>query len=201
MLARRALGEFYNFSSSPRRLFLCYTKTTMELPGKKILMVVAPKNFRDEEFSEPKEIFEKAGAEVIIASKDVSQATGMFGATAAVDRNLSQVEASDYDAIVFVGGSGAQVYFDAPEAHRLANDAFEQDKVVGAICITPSILANAGILQGKSATAFSSEQENLESKRAIYTGGPVTVDGKIVTASGPEAATAFGQKIIAALKE
>ncbi len=164
-------------------------------------MVVAPTNFRDEEFLQPKEIFEKAGAEVIFASKDVSQAVGTFGAVVDVDRNLSQVVAGDYDAIIFVGGSGASVYFTDETALNLAKDAYEQDKVVGAICIAPSILANAGILQGKNATAFSSEQANLEGKGATFIGKPVTVDGKIVTGSGPEAANEFGQKIVEVLKE
>lgn len=170
----------------------------MELTGKKILMVVAPKNFRDEEFLEPKKIFEAAGAEVVVASKDVSVASGMFGATASVDRNLSQVKIADYDAVVFVGGAGAQVYFADETALNLAKEAYSQEKVVGAICIAPSILANAGILEGKNATAFSSEQENLENKGVTFTGEPVTVDGKIVTGSGPEAASEFGQKIVEA---
>ena len=35
---------------------------------KKIVFVVAPTNFRDEEYIEPKNIFEAAGIEVITAS-------------------------------------------------------------------------------------------------------------------------------------
>jgi len=176
------------------------TKLKMQNEKLKILMIVAPKDFRDEEYSLPKEIFENAGVEVTVASKDVTQAIGMFGATADVGRNLSQVQAADYDAVVFVGGSGAAIYFDDSTAHKLAKDTYEQNKVVGAICIAPSILANSGILQGKQATAFSSEQENLESRGAIFTGEAVTVDGKIITANGPEAASAFGQKIVEVLE-
>lgn len=168
----------------------------MDLAGKKILMVVAPENFRDEEFNQPKKVFEKAGAQVVVAAKDVSQAKGMLGTEVLIDQKLAEVKVDDYDAVVFVGGSGAAVYFDDQVALSLVKTAFEKGKVIGAICIGPSILANAGILSGKKATAFSSEQDNLQSKGAQFTSEAVTVDGKIVTANGPQSATEFGRKIV-----
>lgn len=171
----------------------------MELSGKKILMVVAPKDFRDEEFAEPKKVLEKNGAVVEVASRGVNEAVGMFGAKATVDKDISQVNVDDYDAIVFVGGSGASIYFNDQTVLSLAKAAFEKGKIISAICIAPSILANAGILLGKKATAFSSEQNNLQDKGAQYTGEEVTVDGKIVTADGPQAATEFGRKLVEAL--
>jgi len=173
----------------------------MPIAGKKILMIVAPTNFRDEEFQRPKAVFEQNQVLVTVAAKGVSEATGMFGARAAVDKDLSEATVADFDAVVFVGGSGASVYFNDPQAQALARDAFSQGKVVGAICIAPSILANAGVLAGKKATCFSSEAGNLQNKGATYTGEPVTVDGKIVTASGPEAAEVFGEKIVELLTQ
>lgn len=171
----------------------------MNLSGKRVLMVIAPENFRDEEFAEPKSVFEGIGMEVVVASRGVAEALGSLGAKVAVDKDISEVAAGDFDAVVFVGGAGAVVYFGAPEAHKLAREAFEQGKVLGAICIAPSILANAGVLEGKRATVFASEAGNLREKGAVYTGGPVTVDGKIVTANGPAAACEFGQAIVGVL--
>jgi len=170
-------------------------KTKME----KVLMVVAPNNFRDEEYQKPKAVLENAGYQIVTASKGVQTAKGMLGATAMVNQDLDQVKVADYTAIVFVGGTGASVYFNDQTVLKLAREAVEQGKVVGAICIAPSILANAGILQGKNATCFSSEAENLRAKGANYTGQSVTVDGNIVTANGPGAAQDFGQKILGLL--
>ena len=163
---------------------------------KKILMVIAQTNFRDEEFLGPKEVFEKNGFQVTVASKGVSEALGVLGARVKVDLDVSQVKVADYDGLVFVGGPGASVYFNDQAALSLAKAAVGQEKVVGAICIAPSILANAGVLTAKKATAFSSEEENLREKEAEYTGEAVTVDGKIVTANGPGAAREFGEKIV-----
>lgn len=165
----------------------------------KVLMVVAPKNFRDEELFSPKKVLEEKGIEVEIASKGVREALGMLGGKTAVGKDIIEVKVEDYQGIVFVGGAGASVYFDDKTAQSLAKEAFQKGKVVGAICIAPSILANSGILEGKKATSFPSEEENLKSKGAIYTGEGVTVEGRIITAQGPSYARDFGEALAKAL--
>lgn len=163
---------------------------------KKILIIVAPEDYRDEELDLPREIFLQKGYDITIASKDTQTARGTSGGTTPVDVNVSQVKVNDYDAIVFVGGPGAEAYFSDAKAHSIAQESTKSGKVLAAICIAPSILANAGVLSGKSATAFPSEEDNLKEKGAKYTSEAVTVDGKIVTASGPGAASDFGKKIV-----
>lgn len=171
------------------------------MAGKKIVMIIAPKNFRDEELLQPKEILEKAGAKITIASKGVKSATGMFGTKVNVDIDISEVKLAEYDAIIFVGGTGSSIYFNDSTAHSIAKEAIAKGKVLGAICIAPSTLANAGVLKGKRATAWPSEADNLRAKGAEYTGEAVTVDGRIITAKGPEAARKFGEAIAKALKQ
>ncbi len=166
---------------------------------KKVLMLVAPQDFRDEELFEPKAILEKAGVEIIIASKEVIEAQGSLGGEIKVDKDLKDIKIDDYQAIIFVGGPGSSIYFNDPEALDLAKQAYKKEKIVAAICIAPSILANSGILQGKKATAFSSESENLKSKGAYFTGENITLDGKIITACGPQAASSFGKEILKSL--
>jgi len=170
-------------------------KLKMKNQKLKILMVVAPKNFRDEELFAPKKVLAERGIGIEIASKGVTEAEGMLGGKTSVDKDLSEVRVDDYDGLIFVGGSGASIYFNDPQALSLAKQAYEEEKIVGAICIAPSILANSGILQGKKATSFSSEAENLKSRGADYTGEGVTVDGEIITAQGPDFASQFGEKI------
>jgi protease I len=173
----------------------------MSLLGTKALFVLAPKNFRDEEYQEPRKILEEYGAKIEVAAKGVKIAEGVMGVKIAVDKELSEVQVENYQAIIFVGGPGSSIYFDDTVALNLAKKAVEEGKIVGAICIAPSILGNSGVLAGKRATAFSSEAGTLRAKGADYTGALVEVDGKIVTASGPEAAREFGQKIAEKLRE
>ncbi len=74
-------------------------------------------------------------------------------------------------------------------------------KVLGAICLAPVTLANAGLLKNINATAFSSALNTLIKKGANCTGKDVEKDGLIVTASGPSAAKEFGVVLMEALKE
>jgi protease I len=112
---------------------------------------------------------------------------------------IHDVQVKDYDAVVFIGGFGCTEYFDNPIAHKIARQALEQGKILAAIELAPTILANAGLLNGKKATA--SRSYILKQRGAIYTGEHVERDGNIITGSGPNAATEFGEAIVSALTE
>lgn len=165
----------------------------------KFLMVIAPENFRDEELEEPKNVLEQAGIDVTIASR-TDKAKGMLGKEVEVDKDLSDVNSDDYDGVVFVGGTGTAKYFNDPEVLDLARAFYENDKVIGAICIAPSILANAGLLENKKATCFPSERENLLEKKCEFVEKGVVADGLIVTSAGPKYAKDFGEKILELMK-
>ncbi|MBS3118776.1 DJ-1/PfpI family protein [Candidatus Woesearchaeota archaeon] len=112
-----------------------------------------------------------------------------------VDIDLSKADSKNFDGIIFVGGPGAEIYFEDKKCHELARKFYKENKVVAAICIAPSILANTGLLEGKRATAFPSQEGHLVMKRAKFKQTEVVVDGKIVTANGPKASRQFGEEI------
>jgi len=159
-------------------------------------MIIAQKEFRDEEYFVPKRILEDAGVKVVTASINAGSALGKLGGEAQVDISINSADIDDYHGIVFIGGGGAEVYFENETAHALAREARDEGKIVAAICIAPSILANAGILIGKHATAYQSQKKNLEDKGALWTGIDLEVDGRIITANGPDAAKKFGEVIL-----
>jgi len=166
---------------------------------KKVVMVIAQDGFRDEELLQPKEILERNGIEVKVASSSLAQAKGMLGAKVKPDILVSDINIRDFAAVVFVGGAGASQYWDDPVAQKLAEDALNANRIVAAICIAPVTLAKAGILKGKRATVWSSEAEQLKAAGANYTGRAVEKDGDIITGSGPTAAREFAEEIVRAL--
>lgn len=179
-------------------------EATMEeksLTGKRVVMIIAPQNFRDEELFEPKQILTEKGAEVKVASASLEMAGGMLGAEIQPDMLTSDIEPDQWDAIILIGGTGASRYWEDSSIHSMLNEAVKQNKIVGAICIAPVTLANAGILSGKRATVFISERQRLADKGADCTLKDVQRDGNIITASGPPAAKAFGDAIAKALAE
>lgn len=166
----------------------------------RVVLVIAPRDFRDEELFVPMEVLSNSGVECTIASKQKGVCVGMLGAEAKASISLSEV-GNDFDGVVFIGGLGAEDFFKDALALGLALKFFDMKKLVGAICIAPRILANAGVLKGKRATSSVSEKEILLSKGANFTGKDVEVDGRVVTASGPSSVKRFGEALLKVLKE
>jgi len=164
-----------------------------------ILMVVASRDFRDEEYSEPRGLFEAAGCTVVTASSVTGPIKGALGSWITVDRALAGCRAVDFDAVVFVGGYGALEYADSNTAHRLCRETLDRRRVLAALCVAPVILARAGVLENRRATCFPDQNDAIESLGAVLTGEAVTVDGRIVTADGPLHAREFAQAVLAAL--
>ena len=176
-----------------------YSQKEVVVKMKKAVMIIAQDGFRDEELLLPKEVLDKNGIEVKIASSSLTQAKGMLGARFKPDLLIQDVNARDYDAIVFIGGAGASQYWDDPLAHKLAQDALNTNRILAAICIAPVTLAKAGVLRGKRATVWASEAGQLKAGGANYTGRNVERDGNVITASGPSAAAEFAQELVKAM--
>lgn len=168
---------------------------------KKALFVIAFKDFRDEEYFQPKEILEKAGFEVFNTSSEKGIAQGTEGGEVNINFSINNVKVSNFDVVVFIGGPGAGRNIDDKRFQQLAVEAIKNDKVLAAICIAPVILAKARVLKNKKATVWSNVLDKsaisiLKEGGAEYVNKSVVIDGKIITADGPRAAKEFAEKII-----
>lgn len=185
------LFSFFSLSSQ-----LC----SQELKSKKVLFIIASSNFRDEELLKPLAILKKEGIKTMVASSSLRKSRGMLGTEITPDILLQQVNVDDYNAIVFVGGTGAKEYWENPVAHRIAKEAYNKGKLLGAICIAPVILAKAKLLKNKKVTGWPSTAPLLKKSGAIYSGKDVQIDSRIITAKGPQASKDFGETILSVLK-
>jgi protease I len=152
------------------------------------VFVVPQESFRDEELFVPRDELEAAGWSCVIASRHAGPCDGMRGGRAMATLALKDVRVTDYDAVVFVGGNGARMLFEDPEAHRIARESVASRRVLAAICIAPGILARAGVLAGRRVTAHPSEAKAIESAGARLESTSVVTDDRIVTGDGPQAA-------------
>jgi protease I len=169
-----------------------------------LLFVIAPTQFNDIELNETRRICQEAGHLVTIASTQAGDAFGMHGHVEPVMQTLQLVESSDYDALIIIGGYGAiESLWDNVMLHDLVHQFDEAQKLLGAICVSPVVLAKAGMLRGKPATVWQMP-ETLEAFREAeisYVGEqPVVEVDRFVTANAPEASTAFGSAIVGYLK-
>lgn len=165
----------------------------------KILMIIAPQNFQEQEYSIPKQIFEDNDYIVVTASKDVDIAISHQGNEVSIDRYILGLRPDEYEAVILVGGVGTLIYQNDEDLKDVLVATDEYEILIGAICIAPTILAYYGILNGKNATVWNGngqQQMILQQFGANYTGRTVEQDKHIITANGPESAQEFALKII-----
>jgi protease I len=165
----------------------------------KVLIIIAPEKFRDEELAEPVAALQKAGIGYEIASTRRGTCTGMLGAKVTATLSLDDIDPKIYDGLIIVGGNGAQAHlWDDDLLPPLVRFFHDKMKLVGAICLAPVILARAGILKGKKATYFEGQVSFREMKAggAVIVNQPVVTDSRIVTANGPGASKAFGDTFV-----
>ncbi len=170
----------------------------MDLTSKKVIMIIAPENFRDEEYFHTRQSLERKGVNVEVASTTKMAISAIDHKEVQVDKLINEID-ENYDAIIFVGGAGARVYFENENALALAKSYYEKGKIIAAICIAPLILGHAGLLHDKKATCWDGHHAELTGFGAHFTGDLVTVDGQIITGNGPKASYEFGETIADAL--
>lgn len=168
--------------------------------GKKILMVIAPKDFRDVEYSAPRDVFLENGFDIKTASIQKVLAKGADGLEVNVDLVVSEAKPENFDAVVFIGGPGMAQITGDESLQLLADNFYKVGKVTAAICVAPEILAYAGLLAGQPATAYSGSKSVLVNAGALWQDDPVVASGKLITGNGPNAARQFGEKVAAFVK-
>jgi protease I len=190
------LAMFTLISGGCARLPAGESKTTS------LLMVIAPNDFREDTTIGPKEILEQKGITVILSSTTLDEATGVGGSKLKPQIKISEAEVKNYDAIVLAGGRGVKEYlWGDQELISLVKEAYQNNMLVAAICFSPVILAQAGILKDKQATVFDDADSisELENNGAIYVNDSLVISGNIITARDPASAEEFATAIWQAL--
>lgn len=167
-----------------------------------LLMVVPPELYHDTEFSDPMLALDSAGIQVTIASTKIGTIKGVIKDSIQATLLLKNVKVTKYDAICIMGGKGTGKYlWENEELKKLIQQFEKKGKLITGICAGAVSLAKAGVLQTKNSTTFPTKGfiEQLKLNGAIYSPSPVVVDGKYITANGPEGAKEFGKAIVKAL--
>jgi protease I len=165
------------------------------------VLVVATDGFEEWELFGPKQILERQGAEVVLASPklDPIQATihDDPGRTIRPDLAVDDVQAGNFDALILPGGvrNPDRLRTNA-KAIRLIQDFAAQGKPVAAICHGPWLLVEADLLRGRTATSWPSIRTDLVNAGAKVVDRPVVVDGNIVTSRKPDDVEEFTQAVI-----
>jgi len=165
----------------------------------RVAFIIAKQGFRDEEYAVPRDRLESAGHSVVTASTATGPATGKLGMEVQVDLALPDLDVHDYVAVVCIGGPGSPQFWDDHLVHDIVREALREGLVVAGICSAAVTLAKAGVLAGRRATVWPGDGEIFAPLVGTYTASECEVDGRCITANGPNAAAAFGASLVAAL--
>ncbi|MFC7227021.1 DJ-1/PfpI family protein [Salinirubellus salinus] len=98
-----------------------------------------------------------------------------------LNATMSEVAPADYDGLVVPGGRAPEYLRTYDEVLETVRHFFEHEKPVAAICHGPQILAAAGVLEGRTGSAYPACRAEVEAAGCSWVDGVVT-DGNLVTA-------------------
>lgn len=158
------------------------------------------KDFNSEEFILTNQTFEKNGFKVFISSDAYSLCQGNNGMKVKADVSIFNIHASNFLAVIFIGGDGVRKYWDNKSYYKIANSFAQSGKVVAAICAAPVILQRAGLLNNKNATCYPPDKKELEKDGTKYLDASVVVEGKIITGQSSINTMEFTNAVIQLVK-
>jgi len=169
----------------------------------KAIFVISQRNFNDKEYSVTRKVLEDNFLEIKVASITREECIGMYGLRVYPEITIREIRVNEYDALVLIGGSGSPKLAYYPEVFNIIREFNKNEKIIAAICLAPVLLAKAGILKGVMVTVFPVDWAiaSLINNGAHYSKRHVIVDGRIITADGPDSAEEFALEIIKKLKE
>ncbi|WP_287104471.1 type 1 glutamine amidotransferase domain-containing protein [Brevundimonas sp.] len=153
------------------------------------------------ELTEPMKALNEAGASVEIVSLKAGDFQGFNhltpGDKVTADKAVAGVDASAYSALMLPGGVANPDQLRANEdAVKFVRAFFDAGKPVAAICHAPWLLIEAGVVEGRTMTAFNSIRTDLRNAGADVVDEPVVVDQGLVTSRNPDDIPAFNAKMI-----
>jgi protease I len=175
------------------------------IPNARVL-IVATDGFEEWELFGPRQILQKRGAEVVLASLKLDPIQGTVhddpGKTIRPDMTVDDARADDFDGLILPGGVRN------PDQLRMHGNVIalirmfaEQGKPVAAICHGPWLLAEADLVRGRTVTSWPSIRTDLRNAGANVVDEPSVTDGPIVTSRNPDDVEAFTNAVIDLIEE
>ena len=164
-------------------------------PSMKIACVLS-EGYEDSEFRIPFDRLEAAGHEVTVIGAEKGETLKGKAGKESVDADaaIDEVKAASFDALLIPGGhSPDQLRADVRFVEF--TKAFSA-KPIFAVCHGPQLLITAGMVEGRTMTAWQTIQLDLKNAGATVVDKEVCVDGNLVTSRKPQDLEAFARESI-----
>ncbi|MDH4285425.1 MAG: DJ-1/PfpI family protein [Gallionellaceae bacterium] len=141
------------------------------------------------------DILRRANIEVVTAGLDTHPVRTAHGMTLLPDTTLDAALSHDYDMVVLPGGQPGTDNLRADARIRdLLKRMAQNGKYTAAICAAPSVLAAAGLLDGRNATCYPTCLNSFP--KVHLKNAAIVEDGKLITSRSPGTAMDFALTLV-----
>ena len=163
--------------------------------SKKIGMMVA-NGYEEVEMLTVVDLLRRAGMTCdIISVTGEKELTSSHKVTVIADLMYEEADFDSYDALVIPGGMPGTTNLGAHAGVcGQLKKAYEDGRLIAAICAAPTVFGKLGLLEGKKAICYPGMEDQLTGAEVTYE--PAVRDGNIITSRGMGTAIDFGLAIL-----
>lgn len=163
---------------------------------KRVLLILS-RGFEELEAVAPLDLMRRAGIQMVSASAGPELLVeGSRGIRIQADRMLGDCLSERFDMVILPGGPGVGELRKDTRVLELVRQAHADGVLLAAICAGPLILADAGILSGRTITSFPGSKKELQGRVKDYSEERVVEDGNIITSRGAGTAEEFALRLV-----
>ena len=164
-----------------------------------MVYVMLGTGFEEIEALAPVDLLRRAGVEVMTVGINGKTVYGGHNIGVEADIRIDQMDLTEMEMIVLPGGLGGVASIrESTETLNAVRFAYKNGCYVAAICAGPTVLADLGITDGRTATCYPGQKGNMGS--AILEDVAAVRDGKIITGASAGCAVEFALALVEALK-
>ncbi|WP_040489320.1 type 1 glutamine amidotransferase domain-containing protein [Fulvimarina pelagi] len=170
------------------------------------IAILATDGFEEVELTEPLGKLQAAGADVHVISNKSGTIRGWdqdhWNREIKVDKQLSEIRVTDYDALVLPGGQiNPDVLRADPKVVSFVREFFNSKKPLAAICHAPWLLIEADVVRGRDVTSYKSIRTDIVNAGGNWLDQEVVCHEALITSRNPGDLPAFIDKIIEEVEE
>jgi 4-methyl-5(b-hydroxyethyl)-thiazole monophosphate biosynthesis len=160
-----------------------------------MVYVLLGTGFEETEAIAPIDLMRRANIPVLTVGLNGKNITGGHGITVKADITVKEMDLTQMEMIVLPGGlGGVASILGCKEALDAITFAYENNKLIGAICAAPTVLVEAGALRpGVHVTCYPTCQMELD---RAWSPAPVVADGGVITGQAPGSALLFALVVL-----